>query len=407
MTEKAIESTISLIMIVRDEEAVLPRCLDSVRDLVSEMVIVDTGSRDRTVSIAEAYGARVYSHPWQDSFSEARNYGLPFAAGDWLLQLDADEELEQEDVPLIREYVDSSGYDAYSVFLLSDGPDGSVYRHRNVRLFRRGRVYYEGIVHNVPVVDGLVCLSPVRILHHGYNLDREAMERKFKRSERLLLRQVKEEPENTYARANLVRNYRLQRAYDQLIEEAEKALARPKMRSFDRQMILNDLLYGYFITGEWKKAEDTGRIGLGENPLNMDMWFILGGVMIKQGRLEEAVGCFRKYIRIRESGEECPGLEGLLTDTYGDAGRAWNNIARCSMELGRIEDAVEAYCRAIGEEPDNVIYYRDLASLYIRQESVSSAVNLLENAVHRGISDEVVNRCLDRLRECVPPASYG
>ncbi len=70
------QPALSLCMIVKDEEEFLPQCLDSVKDVGDEMIIVDTGSTDRTIKIAESYGAQVYHHPWQGSFSEARNYGL-------------------------------------------------------------------------------------------------------------------------------------------------------------------------------------------------------------------------------------------------------------------------------------------------------------------------------------------
>ena len=87
---------ISLCMIVRDEEECLPRCLESARGIVDEIIVVDTGSTDRTVGIALAFGAKVVSFPWSGDFSEARNRGLDLATCEWILALDADEELPEE-----------------------------------------------------------------------------------------------------------------------------------------------------------------------------------------------------------------------------------------------------------------------------------------------------------------------
>ena len=95
--------TVSLCMIVKDEEENLARCLDSVRDFVDEIIIVDTGSTDRTIDIAERYGARVFYHPWEGSFSKARNYSLKYATCDWILILDADEELNNDDTSRLKE----------------------------------------------------------------------------------------------------------------------------------------------------------------------------------------------------------------------------------------------------------------------------------------------------------------
>jgi glycosyltransferase involved in cell wall biosynthesis len=98
VNKKVKRPKISLCMIVKNEERYLDNCLKSVKDVVDEIVIVDTGSEDRTVEIAKNYTDKVYFHPWKNSFSEARNHYLKYAAGDWIFQIDADEELVREDV---------------------------------------------------------------------------------------------------------------------------------------------------------------------------------------------------------------------------------------------------------------------------------------------------------------------
>ncbi len=80
-------------MIVRDEEEMLPRCLAAVADAVDEIIIVDTGSVDRTIEIARSFGAQVIEREWTGSFSDARNASFDAATGDWILYLDADEVL--------------------------------------------------------------------------------------------------------------------------------------------------------------------------------------------------------------------------------------------------------------------------------------------------------------------------
>ncbi len=389
---------LSLIMIVKDEETMLAQCLESVQDVVDEMIIVDTGSSDKTIEIAESFGAQVYHHPWQNSFSEARNYGLPYAKGEWLLQLDADEVLEKEDLPLLKQLIQSNDVDGYSVIFLNTGPDNAIYRHRNVRLFRNGKVRYEGIVHNMPKINGHVELSDLRIHHYGYNLSPKQMDKKFKRSEVLLVRQVKEDPQNTYARANLVRNYRLQQLYDKVIPEALTALPIHSIQPYDRQMIYNDLAYAYFQVNKLNEAEEVCLEGLQENPYHMDLYYILGGVKVTQNLPGEAIQYFLKYLEVRESGIEAKGLDGLIMDTYGYAGRAWNNIGSCYLNLGEFNKAIDAYNKSI-ELEKNPQFYKNLIGTYTQLNDVENALSISEQAIQNQAADDIIQSIYHKLKE--------
>ena len=92
----------SLCMIVKDEAAVLERCLDSVKTLVDEMIIVDTGSADGTKEIIKSYAGRLYEYDWQDDFSAARNYSFSLASSDYCLWLDADDVLPASTVETLE-----------------------------------------------------------------------------------------------------------------------------------------------------------------------------------------------------------------------------------------------------------------------------------------------------------------
>ena len=95
--------TISLCMIMKNEEKRLGRCLDSVKGLVHEIIIVDTGSTDRSIQMAGSYGARVMNSPWCDDFSYVRNIGLKAASCNWIFILDPDELVSPQDLDVIRE----------------------------------------------------------------------------------------------------------------------------------------------------------------------------------------------------------------------------------------------------------------------------------------------------------------
>src|SRR3989338_5592832 len=97
------KQTISLCMITKNEEKYLEQCLNSVKDLVDETIIVDTGSTDKTKEIAKRFNAKVYDFKWADDFSAARNESLKHATKDWILILDADEVMDKEAVKTIKE----------------------------------------------------------------------------------------------------------------------------------------------------------------------------------------------------------------------------------------------------------------------------------------------------------------
>src|SRR4030095_3640898 len=99
------DPTISLCMIVRNEERFISQCLKSVRGFVDQIIVVDTGSTDTTRELARQFGAEVFDHPWSGDFSEARNYSISRATGNWILIIDADEAVAERDARLLHDLV--------------------------------------------------------------------------------------------------------------------------------------------------------------------------------------------------------------------------------------------------------------------------------------------------------------
>ncbi|MBI4912741.1 MAG: glycosyltransferase [Acidobacteria bacterium] len=118
--------SLSLAMIVKNEEARLSHCLGSVRGLVDEMVVVDTGSNDGTVALAESFGARVGHFVWCNDFAAARNAALDLCTGEWVLVLDADEAVDPLDHPVIRGAMERKGPPAFRVTLRNYLPHGAM-----------------------------------------------------------------------------------------------------------------------------------------------------------------------------------------------------------------------------------------------------------------------------------------
>ncbi|WP_024622099.1 glycosyltransferase [Metaclostridioides mangenotii] len=161
---------ISLCMIVKDEEDVIGRCLDSVKDIVDEIIIVDTGSTDKTKEIVEKYTDKVYDFKWIEDFAAARNFSSSKASKSYIMWLDADDVILQKDkVGLLKLKKSlSSTIDMvmmkYNVAFDADGkPIHSYFRER---IFKRKNNYrWVGEIHEVIVPSGNIIHSEVAITH--------------------------------------------------------------------------------------------------------------------------------------------------------------------------------------------------------------------------------------------------
>lgn len=226
---------LSLSMIVKDEEKRLPSCLQSVEDIVDEIVIVDTGSTDQTVEIATSFGANVVTFPWIDDFAAARNVGLEHCTGEWILYLDADETLADNSKETLR-----------SLLALQEDSVGGIvctivskHRHHNSlgtethkggypRIFKNlgyPTIQFSGRVHEqiTPAIfraGKTLVHSSIEIIHSGYDQSNEVMQQKITRNYTLLLQHVREEPNNAYAWFQLGQTL----AQMNLWKEAEDAL---------------------------------------------------------------------------------------------------------------------------------------------------------------------------------------
>ncbi|MCX7612561.1 MAG: glycosyltransferase [Ignavibacterium sp.] len=187
-------SKISLSMIVKNEESTLNRCLDSVKDIVDEIIIVDTGSTDNTIEVAKSFNAKIFSFNWSDDFSSARNFALKNSSGDYILYLDADEILsskskkEVKDLTRINEKV---GY----ICTITSIDDFSNQKNsiKYVRLFKNSEnIEFRGKAHE-QITESLIengykiKNSSVEIIHYGYNISKEEKKKKAERNLKLLL----------------------------------------------------------------------------------------------------------------------------------------------------------------------------------------------------------------------------
>lgn len=220
---------IAAVLIVKDEEAHLQRCLASLKGVVDQIVVVDTGSSDRTVEIATAFGARIGHFAWNSDFAAARNASLQLADHPWCLWIDADEELtgdSRDAIERARVRPQLGGYEIEIVNFTEDREGGSEFYHYPVRLFRNlPGVAFEGRVHEQISQSlqklGLTWarLGGARILHYGYRPSEISNRDKINRTLGLLRSQIEESPNDSFAWFNLANTHAVARNWP----EAERA----------------------------------------------------------------------------------------------------------------------------------------------------------------------------------------
>lgn len=196
--------TISLVMIVKDEESVLARCLSSAAKLVDEIIIVDTGSTDSTKEIAESFNAKVYDYEWNQSFAEARNYALEQSSSDWNLILDADEFIANDCGESIRHFIQSRvAIGRVKILNKYKDKEGISFAQSYIsRLFPQG-LQYSGKIHEQIQSELPRIKIPVEVQHDGYyETNRSA------RNIPLLEQEIKSNPNDPYYYYQISKEYK-------------------------------------------------------------------------------------------------------------------------------------------------------------------------------------------------------
>lgn len=217
---------LSVAMMVRNEEEHLERCLKSVMPLSPEIVIVDTGSTDGTLDIAKKYTKNIYHHPWEDNFSLHRNQAAGYCTGDWIFQIDADEELilapdfthEQLLLFLLntKKEINACGI---AIRDWREKQQAFVAEFDAIRFFRNGKVHYTRRVHNKLNFEGPAAIFGRGFLkHYGYDLTPEQKKAKAKRTIGLLELSIEEDPKDYPSL------FYLAQAYGTFMEDEEKAI---------------------------------------------------------------------------------------------------------------------------------------------------------------------------------------
>lgn len=344
---------ISLCMIMRDEEEHLDRCLESVRGVVDEIVIVDTGSVDRSLEIAARHGARILHEEWRNDFAAPRNTGIDAATGDWILVLDADEELIGGHA--LRDLVEETGVEGYSFrevnFVGAErGIDAVVMSA--FRLFRNRPEYrYSGALHEQVLSTvtgagyGTTPFVGVEIHHYGY-LDRTTeAKRKRERNMEIVLEQVRRNPRDSFTLFNAGVEFQRLGRNEEALEHFRRSFATlERLEQYYASLLVRNIVATLHELGRDDEALEVLVDGLQAYPDFADLHHLQGRILADRREYRGAVDSFRRAIEFgNQAGDR------YLTQTGMGSFYSLAALGALHRMMGDTREAVRCLRRSITE----------------------------------------------------------
>ncbi|MCI0377860.1 MAG: glycosyltransferase, partial [Gemmataceae bacterium] len=380
---------VSLCMIVKNEERHLPDCLRSTDGVFDEIVVVDTGSTDRTKEVAQHYAAHVFDFPWVESFAAARNECLRHARHKWILWLDADDRLDEENRGRLKQVLAGLGdeKDAYAMKVRSVlDADGTVFRLLDqVRLFRNLPAVrwdyriHEQILPAVNRIGGVVRWADVVIDHVGYQ-DAGARKSKLERNLRILELDYGERPQDGFTLFNLGWTLLDLGRTDEALQRLKQALDNTRPTSSTLRKLYHLLTVAHRTPKPCDEALAMCREGLKKFPDDAELLFE-EGVLLRDR--DDLLGAEQSWLRLLETprgqyfASEEVGLRGFRTRQF---------LAEIYRAQERCLEAEVQWRAALKERLDFEPAWMNLAELYLKQARGPDLEYLLEELEKAGLA---------------------
>ncbi len=389
---------LSVCMIVKNEAEMLPRCLESVQQVAAEVVLVDTGSTDRTMDIARDFGCRIVEIPWKGDFAAARNESMQHAEHDWIFIVDADEELPSGAYDDIRNTITRDDADIVSLTVvnksLETGRVSSVLP--SIRLFRRRLgLRYEGIVHNrLSIPAGVsVVRTAIELYHYGYDLSDDKLRAKQERSRELLENQLQKNPTDVFANFNMAQL--LMGRHGTADENICRAIVDHAGKVIDNYNPDRTDHAGYFLMAHYQtatalcslrrydEAETFCRAALERKTDYLDIVLTLANVRLAQGDLNGARGYYSQYLELAGTYRPDRERHDIIMHHLHSGHIAEYGLATISRLENNIDEALRHYRRVLRTYGPYLDTGYLMGVLYLRRGEADRAEEILTEEIAR------------------------
>jgi glycosyltransferase involved in cell wall biosynthesis len=383
------QQTVALCMIVKNEERNLPRCLNSITGLFDQIIVVDTGSTDRTVEIARAAQAEVYNFAWNDDFAAARNASLRQVRTDWVFWLDADDEIPQDQRPVLEALLDRltdqpAIYDCWvkSKLLVADNSLTETVQIQQSRLFKFTsliqwqRRIHEQIKPSCLTQKYVEFNSDLVIHHHGYE-DWSIFQRKQNRDLRLLRMSYAVNPQDLPNLYYLARCLCTQGKYSEALTYLLQGY--PQAQSCNENFVslfyelLAICLYNHgHLDQSWNILQE----GVTRFPDNLKITNLFAESLINKGHFSQVIAILHECLKHQDRNNQVQDVAQLVYLRI--------NEARALALLGQHDQAERIFQEQLASYPTNIKLWANLAANYLDQqryqdvEFVISQLNKLE-----------------------------
>ncbi len=384
--------TLTVAMIVKNEEKNLTRVLQSVHGLADEVIVVDTGSTDRSVEIARDFGARVFGFEWCDDFSAARNESLRHATGDYVLWLDGDDEVEPESARTIKEGL--PGLNGRAAFLkLISLQERDTTEAIQLRLFPNGKgIRFHGRVHEQVAFSleekGIKSVTlDARIIHHGYERDSD-LAAKLERNRRIHERELLENPDNVYARFFLARTLKGLKEHGEALAALDPVLSSGLEKMDPDVMVIAVLDKAEILCGLGRNDEAAALLESWKERLRRYdlLGFTLGEIYFKRGDYEAA------YTELKPLRAATFRAQRVPVDVQRMQGLVKRYAGISALFAGDYPVAEECFTACIAANPEEDDAYHYLALTREKAGNLQGALRACDQGLARFHDDDLLKK---------------
>ena len=331
--------SISLCMIIKDEAEQLKRCLASVKEVVDELIIVDTGSRDQSLDICRQFGAKVLSYEWTDHFADARNYGLQFARCDWILWMDADEKMDLKQMNLTQ-FLNNTNADVLSIPVINYYGEGEPVNPQNAfvlsqyRLFKNhAELRFKQNIHEYLQINDSnridhLLESEACIHHYGYLTNAVELKNKSLRNLTILKRNLNASDQDPWVYFHIANELQSIKAYELSVDFINASILGFLKNGQKPPAILYRLKYEILIrTDRYDEAWPGIEKAIELYPDYVDLYYLKGLILFAKNAYEESMNAFKHCLTLGESHPEYLILKGA------GSFKAKEKLEQCSEKM--------------------------------------------------------------------------